>query len=64
MQIYTSTFINELQYQQLEENSNSSVHNITTRDKHHLHRPTTKLSYFQKVHFMLASKFSTVYHID
>ena len=28
--------------------TNSSVHNINTRNKHHLHRPVTNLSCFQK----------------
>ena len=28
--------------------TNSSVHNINTRNKHHLHRPVANLSYFQK----------------
>jgi hypothetical protein len=41
-----------------------SIHNINTRDKHHLCRPNANLSCFQKkVHSMLTSKFSTVYHI-
>jgi len=40
--------------------TNSSTHNIKTRNKHHLHTPNTNLSCFQKVHFMLASNFSTV----
>ena len=30
---------------------NSSIHNINTRNKHHLHGPDTKLSYFQKSTF-------------
>jgi len=28
--------------------TNSSVHNINTRNKHHFHRPIANLSYFQK----------------
>jgi hypothetical protein len=32
---------------------NSSVHNINTRNKHHLHRPTANLSCFQKNAFYL-----------
>jgi hypothetical protein len=28
--------------------TNSSVHNINTRNKRHIHRPNAKLSYFQK----------------
>jgi hypothetical protein len=28
--------------------TNSSICNINTRNKHHLHRPTANLSYFQK----------------
>jgi hypothetical protein len=28
--------------------TNSSVHNINTRNKHHLHRPVANLSCFQK----------------
>jgi len=28
--------------------TNSSIHNINTRNKHHLHRPNANLSYFQK----------------
>jgi hypothetical protein len=31
--------------------TNSSVHNINTRNKHHLHRPTANLSCFQKNSF-------------
>jgi len=27
--------------------TNSSLHNINTRNKHHLHRPSANLSYFQ-----------------
>jgi hypothetical protein len=41
---------------------NSSIHNINTRNKHHLHKPNVNLSCFPKVHFMLASRFSIVYH--
>jgi len=31
--------------------TNSSIHNIKTRNKHHLHRPNANLSYFQKSTF-------------
>jgi hypothetical protein len=34
--------------------TNSSVHNINTSNKHHLHRPNANLSFFQKVHSVLA----------
>ena len=43
--------------------TNSSIHNINIRNKHHLRRPNANLSCFQKrIHFVLASKFSTIYH--
>jgi len=38
----------------------SSVHNINTRIKHHLHKPTANLSFFKKTQFMPASELSTV----
>jgi len=41
---------------------NNQEHFQTTRNRDHFHRPTANLSYFQKVHTMLASKSSTVYH--
>ena len=40
--------------------TNSSVHNINTCNKHHLHRPNANLCIKKKkVHFMLPSEFST-----
>jgi hypothetical protein len=42
--------------------TNSSVHNINTRNKHHLHRPVANLSCFQKCHPTLGSEFLTAYH--
>jgi hypothetical protein len=43
--------------------TNSPIHNINTRNKPHLHRPNANLPCFQKVHFMLPSKFSAVYNM-
>jgi hypothetical protein len=37
----------------------SSIHNISTKNKHHLHSPNAKLSFFLNVLSMLATKFST-----
>jgi hypothetical protein len=42
--------------------TNSAVHNVRTRNKHYLRRPIAK-SYFQEVHAVLASKFSTICHL-
>ena len=42
--------------------TNSSVHNINTRNKHHLPRPAANLSCFQKVHPTMGSEFLTAYH--
>ena len=42
---------------------NSPVHNISTRNKHHLHRPNASLSCFQKSIFCDAIRiFSSVPH--
>jgi len=40
--------------------TNSPVHNISTRNKHHLHRPNANLSCFQKGTLYDAIKFSAV----
>ena len=41
-------FVNERRYQQSGKSSNkSSINNINTRNKHHLHRPNANLSCFQ-----------------
>jgi hypothetical protein len=37
--------------------TNSSIHNINARNKHHLHRPTANLPCFQEVPIMMASNF-------
>jgi len=42
--------------------TNSSVHSINTRNKHHLHRPIANLSCFQNAHPTLRSEFLTTYH--
>jgi len=42
-------FINQEIFQ-----TNSSIHNINTRNKHHLHGPNANLSFPKKVHSMLA----------
>jgi len=44
--------------------TNSSIHYINARYKHYLHRPNANMASFQKIHFMLASKFTKVYHAD
>ena len=36
--------------------TNSSIHNIYTRNKHHLHKPNSKLSCFQKSTFYAGTK--------
>jgi len=46
MPVYT--FIKELDCQSSRKFSNSSIHNIYTRNKHNLHRPNASLSYFSK----------------
>jgi hypothetical protein len=43
--------------------TNSSVHSINTRNKHHLHRPIANLTCFQKMHSVLTLKFLAVSHI-
>jgi hypothetical protein len=40
--------------------TNLSVHNINTGNKHHLPRPMPTYFVFKKVHSLLASDFSTV----
>jgi len=40
----------------------TSKHNINTRNKHRLHRPNARLSFFQKLNSMLTSGFSTICH--
>jgi hypothetical protein len=42
--------------------TNSAIHSVNTRDRDHLHSLPAILSCFQKVHIILASKSSTVYH--
>lgn len=39
--------------------TNLSVHNINTGNKHHLPRPDANIFFFKKVHSLLASEFST-----
>jgi len=43
--------------------TNLSIHNINTRNKHHFHRPNAIIFILKKVHSVLASEFSTVYHL-
>jgi len=43
--------------------THSSVHNINTRNKHHLRITNAKLSCFQKSPFRAGIKTSTVYHL-
>jgi len=38
---------------------NSSIHNINTKNKHHLHRPNANLSCFQKSTFYAGIKISS-----
>jgi hypothetical protein len=40
----------------------SAIHSVNTRNRDYLPRPTANISCFQKVHTILASKSSTVYH--
>jgi len=42
--------------------TNSSIHNINISNKHYLHRPMPTHHVLKKVHSVLASEFSTVYH--
>ena len=42
--------------------TNASVRNINTRNKHHLHRPVVTFRVFRKVHPTLGSEFLTAYH--
>ena len=55
--LMTFTVSNEEYFQ-----TNSSVRNINTRNKHYCHRPNANLSCFQKVHSVLASEFSSLSH--
>jgi hypothetical protein len=42
--------------------TNSSMHNINTRNKHHLHRPNVELSCFQKNTSYAGIKIFDIYH--
>jgi hypothetical protein len=42
--------------------TNSAIHNVNVRNRDHLHRLNANLSRFQKLHNILAPKYSTVYH--
>jgi hypothetical protein len=42
--------------------TNSSIHNYNTRNKHHFIDQMSTYLVFKKAHFMLASKFSTLYY--
>jgi hypothetical protein len=39
------------------------MHSVNTINKYQFHRPTVKLSYFQKTVYYAVMKFSTVYHL-
>ena len=43
--------------------TNSSIHNYNTRNKHLFIDQVPTYLVFKKAHFMLASKFSTVYRL-
>jgi hypothetical protein len=51
---YTMSLMNIIINNQENFQTNSFIHNINTRNKHHLHRPSANLSFFNKVHSMLA----------
>jgi hypothetical protein len=42
--------------------TNSAIHSVNTRNRDHLYRPTANFSCFQKMHTMLASKSSAIFH--
>ena len=44
--------------------TNSVLHKMNTRNKCHLHRPTTNLSSFQKRIHYAGSKYPNIYHVD
>ena len=43
--------------------TNSSGHSINTRNIRHFHRQNAKILCARKVHSLLASEFSTAYHV-
>jgi len=53
---YTLSLLNFVISDQEIFQTNSSVHNINTRNKHHLHRPSANLSCFQKSTFFAGIK--------
>jgi hypothetical protein len=60
---YISSLMNFLVNNQENFQTNSSIHSINTRNKHHLHRPIANLSCFRKVHSILVSGSSIAYHV-
>jgi len=59
---YIFTLMNTVVNNQEHIHTNSAIHSVNTRDRDHLHRPNATFHVFRKVHTMLASKYSTVYH--
>jgi hypothetical protein len=59
---YIHSLINFIIINQKHFQTNSSIHNIKTRNKHHLHRPNTNLSCFQKSIFYAGNNISTYVH--
>jgi hypothetical protein len=56
---YIFSLINFILNNQENFQTNSSIHSTDTSNKHHLHRPNSNLSCFQKIHSMPVSEFST-----
>jgi hypothetical protein len=55
---YIFSLINLIRKNQVHFQTNADVHSVNTRNKHHLHRPTTNLSPFQKSAYYAGTKFS------
>jgi len=56
---YIFLLMNFIAINQEKVQTNLSVHNINTGNKHHLPRPDANIFFFKKVHSLLASEFST-----
>jgi IS1 family transposase len=59
---YIFTLINSVVNYQEHFQANLTIHSVNTKNRDHLHRLTADHSCFQKVHTMLASNSSTIYH--
>ena len=59
---YTLSLLNFIIHNQKNFLTNSSIHNINARNKHHLHRPNANLSCFQKRTFYADIKIFSLPH--